>query len=100
MEAKNNEHISLGGNIELNGFQIIERSKLVVLKKIIGNHARQIQNKKGNYTKLSITLQGTEQSLNIKAELDLENNKILSESNKPNIFMAIDDALKKIIEKL
>ena len=51
MEEPNKNSISLGGNIELNGFQDIENAKLVVLKKIIGNYVKQIQEKKSDYEK-------------------------------------------------
>lgn len=99
MEEQNKEAISLGGNIELNGFQNIEGAKMIVLKKIIGNSTKQIQEKKNDYEKLKITLEGDE-NITIKAELTAGGSQILGEDTKNNIFTAIDGALKKILEQI
>ena len=97
MEEQNKETISLGGNIELNGFQNIEGAKMIVLKKIIGNSTKQIQEKKSDYEKLKITLEG---NITIKAELTAGGNKTLGEDTQNNIFTALDGALKKILEQI
>ncbi len=99
-EDQNKETISLGGNIELDGFQNVDKSKLVVLKKIIGNYARQMKEKRSDYEKLVMSLEGNETNAHIKAELIAGGNSIVGEDKKENIFMAIDDALKKIIEQI
>ena len=99
MEEQNKEAISLGGNIELNGFQNIEGAKMIVLKKIIGNSTKQMQEKKSDYEKLKITLEGDE-NITIKAELTAGGNSILGEDTQNNIFSAIDGSLKKILEQI
>ncbi len=99
-EPKNNETISLGGNITLNGFQNIEGGKMIVLKKIIGNHTRQIQEKKSDYEKLVITLEGEETNATIKAEVTAGGSQTTAEDTQNNIFTAIDGALKKILEQI
>jgi ribosome-associated translation inhibitor RaiA len=99
MEEQNKETISLGGNIELNGFQNIEGAKMIVLKKIIGNSTKQMQEKKRDYEKLKITLEGDE-NITIKAELTAGGSQILGEDTQNNIFTALDGALKKILEQI
>ena len=99
MEEQNKETISLGGNIELNGFQDIEGAKMIVLKKIIGNHTKEMQEKKSDYEKLKISLEG-DKNITIKAELTAGGTSTLGEDTQNNIFTAIDGALKKILEQI
>ena len=99
-EQKNKETISLGGNIQLNGFQDMQGAKMIVLKKIIGNYTREIQKKRSDYEKLTVTLEGDENNATIKAELTAGSNSITGEETKKNIFVAIDCALKKIIGQI
>ena len=98
-EPKNKETISLGGNITLNGFQNIEGGKMIVLKKVIGNYTKQMQEKKANYEKLTVTLQGDENNATIKAELTAGGN-FIAEDTQNNIFVALDNVLKKILEQI
>ena len=92
--------MTLGGNITLNNFQDIEKSKLIVLKKIIGNYTRQIQEKKSDYEKLVITLEGDENNATIKIELTAGGNQITSEDTQKNIFVSVDTTLKNIIDQI
>jgi len=89
--------VSLGGNIELVGFSKVESLRQIVLKKIIGNYVRQIQDKRKDYEKLSITLLEQDNDCKVKVELKLGANILVSESVDCNVFMAADSALKKII---
>jgi ribosome-associated translation inhibitor RaiA len=100
MEQPNKETISLGGNIELNGFQNIEGAKMIVLKKVIGNYVKQMQEKKSDYENLKITLEGDENNATIKAELKAGGSQIATEDTQNNLFVATDNALKKIIEQI
>lgn len=93
------ETISLGGNIELKGFQNLEKAKQIVLKKIIGNYVKQMQEKKSDYEKIAITLEGEETNAKIKAELTA-GTIFIGEDTQNNIFAALDNALKKIIEQI
>jgi len=99
-EPKNKETISLGGNIKLNGFQNIEGGKMIVLKKIIGNYTRQIQEKKSDYEKLTITLKGEENNATIRAELTAGGAQTTAEDTQNNLFSATDGTLKKILEQI
>jgi len=100
MEDKNKETISLGGNIELNGFQKIDVPRLIVLKKIVGNCAKQISEKTKNYEKLTVNLQGDDSNSEIRAELKAGGSSKFGEAKDNNLFVAVDAALKKIIEQI
>ncbi len=99
-ETTKQDTISLGGNIELNGFQNIEGAKMIVLKKLIGNYVKQIQEKKSNYEKLILTLKGDENNATIKAELKAGGSQIVTEDTQKNLFITTDNVLKRIIEKI
>ena len=96
----NKESISLGGNITLNGFQDIENAKMIVLKKMIGNHAREIQDKKSDYEKLIVTLEGDENNATIKLDVTCGGNSTTSEETSNNLFTSAANALKKLVEQI
>ena len=98
IEQKDPSALSLGGNIQLNGFQNVEKAKMIVLKKLIGNYVRQIQEKKSDYEKIKITLEEGENNAKIMVDLTAGGNQINSESQQKNVFIAIDESLKKILE--
>lgn len=95
----------LGGNIELTGFRDIDSSSMVVLKKIIGNHARKISEHAEKMENLHITLKPIhEREKSEKYEVHVkarDNGKIYaSEMVDRNLFVAVDSALQKIIREM
>lgn len=91
--------VSLGGNITLNGFKDLEKAKLVVLKKMIGNSVKEIQEKKSDYESIAITFEGDESNATIKIDLTAGGNTLSGEDNQNNIFMALNGALKKVTDQ-
>ncbi len=92
--------LQLGGNIELSGFKECDYSVMLVLKKIIGNYARKM-NDKSNFEKLSLTMKTIHakeksEKYEIHAKLMDNGNPITGECTDRNLFIAIDSALKKI----
>jgi len=86
--------IELGGNIKLEGFDNIEQSKLVVIKKIVGNFIKKLEAE----NKVAIILKLSEENSEFKidAELNLnEQNKISSVTEK-NLFFALNNVLTKL----
>ena len=73
---------------------------MIVLKKIIGNYTRQAQEKRSDYEKLTVLLEGDKSSATIKAELTAGGSQIAAEDTQNNIFVALDNVFKKILEKL
>lgn len=94
-----NETVELGGNITLTGFTNLDKAKLIVLKKMVGNYAKTIEEKK-KFEKLSLTMTKEENNPKIKAEVIVEGRKINSETKEDNLFVALDKTLKEIINKL
>src|SRR3989338_2380483 len=101
----NGETQNLGGNIQLTGFRKIDGSSMIVLKKIIGNHARRISEMAHKMENLHITLKPVHESeksekYEVHAKL-LDNGKVYaSESTDRNLFVAVDDVLKKVQSEL
>lgn len=96
--------MQLGGNIELLGFKNTDRASIVVLKKIIGNYGRQFSTISGKLEKLSVTMKlcETEETskYEIHAKLLINGKPFSSEVVERNLFVAVDNALKKIESQL
>lgn len=100
-----NGSFKLGGNIELTGFRNIDSSSIIVIKKIIGNYAKRIAELTKKLEKLHITLKPVhEREKSEKYEVHakvIDNGKVYSsEITDRNLFVAVDSALKKIINEL
>ena len=97
--------MQLGGNIELSGFKDIDGASMVVLKKIIGNHVRRMTEISDKFESLKVTMKPvheTEKSekYEIHAQLMNDGKPIVSEVIERNLFVAVDDALKKVISEI
>ena len=49
--------MELGGSIVLENFENIDKGNLVVIKKIVGNYTKNIQNKYKDYKKIKLSLE-------------------------------------------
>lgn len=87
--------IELGGNITLEGFDNVEPSKLVVVKKMIGNYVKKIQ-EKIKFNNITIEL---ENEFKISTKLSYNSKETTSEYQDNNLFFAIDKALNQILTK-
>ena len=99
------DFMQLGGNIELAGFRDIDGASMVVLKKIIGNYGRRMSEISDKFEKLSITMKPiheTEKSSKYEVHAELINGGKpgVSEVVERNLFVAIDNALKKIVNEI
>lgn len=99
------ENLKLGGNIELSGFRDIDSSSMIVLKKIIGNHARRISELAKKPEALHITLKPVhEREKSEKYEVHakiVDNGKMYAaEITDRNLFTAVDTVLKKIVNEM
>ena len=98
------DNMQLGGNIELSGFRDIDGASMVVLKKIVGNYARRMSDL-SRFEKLHVTMKPvheTEKSekYEIHAKLTRNGKPFVSEVVERNLFVAVDNALKKIVNEL
>ncbi|MBI2653200.1 hypothetical protein HYX02_00160 [Candidatus Woesearchaeota archaeon] len=99
------DDLRLGGNIQLTGFRDIDSSSMIVLKKIIGNHAKRISELCEKMESLHVTLKPIHQrEKSEKYEVHVkivDNGKVYaSEAIDRNLFVAVDDALKRIVSEL
>ena len=95
------ESMQLGGNIELSGFRDIDSASMVVLKKIVGNYGRRLSDISDKFESLKVTMKPvheTEKSekYEIHAQLINAGKSVVSEVVERNLFVAVDNALKKI----
>jgi hypothetical protein len=82
--------IELGGNIKLEGFEELQREKLIVFKKIIGSFTKEISEQDSLFKEILITLTG---EYNIKIEISGKT-EITSEIQDKNLFFALSMAIK------
>ncbi len=104
-EDKVNAALNLGGNIELVGFKQVSMAEVVVVKKIVGQYTRKIQEHAKNFEKISIHLKeihkienSSKHEVHVKA---LDNGKSFSsEVVDKNIFVALDSAMRKVLAEI
>jgi hypothetical protein len=87
----------LGGNIELVGFQEIDGGSMIILKKVIGSYARKFSDRLGSIEKLTIRMKKVGNSqFEITGALVKEGQQFNSELTEYNLFVGVDQVLKKI----
>ena len=99
------DNVQLGGNIQLSGFRDIDGASMVVLKKIIGNYARRMSELSGKFESLHVTMKPVHETqksekYEIHAKLMDNGKPIVSEVVERNLFIAVDNALKKVVNEL
>jgi len=93
------DSITLGGNIELVGFKELEPGELVVVKKVVGNYAKDMGEKNKEFEKLTLTLEKEGENFKVKALLKAGKD-FNAEETEDNLFFAMDKSLKKIVNEL
>ncbi len=99
------EHVTLGGNIQLAGFTDIEPASMIVLKKMVGNYARHFSTKCKKFELLKLTLkkvheQEHSEKYEIHAMIVEDGKQYPSTVTEKNLFFAVDAALKKVENEL
>ncbi len=90
------EVIRLGGNIELKGFDDIDRQHMMILKKIIGNHVKDLTSTGANYQKLELCLTGCNGGcFSLDATLVCDETMRATHEHT-NLLMAVDGLIKKL----
>ncbi len=87
--------MELGGNIELINFDNLETQKLIVVKKMVGNYAKNMK-EASEFNKLIVTLNEDE----VKANLTANGKEYNATAIDSNLFFALDKSLSKIIKDL
>ena len=100
------ESIRLGGNIELSGFSTLDNGSMIVLKKIVGNYVRRIEEKCENFEALKLTMKPVHQTENQMKKFELhgkliDNGHIYpSEAVEHNLFIGVDNCLRKLAHEV
>ena len=101
MEENSEDILRLGGNIQLSGFSDVDRSQMVVLKKIVGGYVKRYTELCQNFESLALNVKfvhKTEQNAIYELHAKcMDNGKpINSEADDRNLFIVLDLVLKKI----
>lgn len=90
--------MQLGGNIELAGFNEVDRAQMVVLKKIIGTFVKEYS-EKAKVEKLVVSM--NKEGEEYKVTVDLSGDKPFKSENKSkNLFFALGNVLEDIKKQL
>ena len=94
--------MELGGNITLSGFDDRDYAELIVVKKIVGRYARMMTDHHAGFERLSVSLRGGVKGslFEISSECRLDGRDVVAESSEQNLFVALDDALKRLLLKI
>ena len=91
------ESQQLGGNIELVGFKEIDGGSMIILKKVIGSYARKFSDRLDGIDKLTIRMKKVGNSqFELNCLLAKEGQQFNSEVTDYNLFVGVDQVLKKI----
>ncbi|MBW3012116.1 hypothetical protein KY311_02945 [Candidatus Woesearchaeota archaeon] len=103
MENESAETINLGASIQLSGFRDLDGGKMVVLKKLVGNHVRKISDNCEKFVNLTLVMKPVGSNQNqyeIHGKLVDEGKVITSEAVDRNLFVVVDRVLTKIFNEI
>jgi len=92
--------IELGGNITLDGFKESEPSTLVIVKKIVGNYAKNIYTNINNFENLSVFLRESENLKEVETKLLIKDIAYSATATDTNLFFALDKSLSQLLQKV
>ncbi len=93
----NMEVMELGKSIELVGFGEVERDKFVVIKKVVGNFVKKLQERNSGFEKLNLHLKKVHNNeYEILGKLISSGKMYNSEVINYNLFYALNEILKKL----
>ena len=91
------EVMELGSSIELIDFKDVERDKFVVVKKIVGNFVKRLQDNNSGFERLSLHLKKVHNNeYEILGKLNMAGKMYNSEIIDYNLFYALNGILKKL----
>lgn len=91
------EIMELGSGIDLVNFGNLERDKIVVVKKVVGNFVKNLQERDIGFEKLTLNLKMVHNSeVEILGKLNINGKLYNSEVVSYNLFYALNEILKKL----
>ncbi|MBT3408555.1 hypothetical protein HOK68_00230 [Candidatus Woesearchaeota archaeon] len=97
--------IELGGNISLEGFKDVDNSEMTIIKKIVGNSTKKINDYCKSFEKFKVVLKNihsTEGSKKFELNVSVLNAGQLTTSQvvDRNLFIGLSSAIRKIETQL
>lgn len=89
------EVIKLGEQIELYGFNSVDRGAMMILRKMIGNAARTFSEKNQGFQKLLLKVEG-QNPYTVTAEIHTTEGSKTAAAEGSNLFFTIDQAIKQL----
>ena len=95
------ETVALGGNISLTGFRDLDRSQVVVLKKIVGTYGKRFSEICKKFENLHLTMKPIHETdkskmYEIHAKCLDNGTAVISKAIDRNLFVALSDALRRL----
>ena len=90
-------HITLGGNIELNGFQNADGGTRTIVMKMIGQFTKDAQAKCSKFEKIAVNLSG---NYDVSVVLYDNGKEIIGKASSSNALIAFGDAIRDLQAKL
>ena len=109
LNSKNKEQtdstLELGGNINLTGFRDLDKSEMVIIKKVVGNHVKRFSGLNNDFEGISLVMKTVHETpgskkYDLHAKIIIKGKPITSEVINRNLFVGIDNVLKKIEAEL
>ena len=86
--------MELGGNINLDGFDNLDKSKLLVVKKIVGHAVKDLSEQSLSLENVSVIFNGSEDAPAISVNITCCGQVFSGSETGTNLFFALDSALK------
>ena len=107
VDNMDNDTLNLGGVIQLSGFRELDRATMVVVKKLVGSYARKFSDSNEGFEKIILNLKkvhgkGDKEKGNFEmnAKMLISGKPFVAESTGYNLFVVLDDVLKKLENQL
>ena len=95
--------LTLGGNIVLSGFSVVDSGSMVIVKKIVGTYAKKLSEAHTDFEQLKIHVkpvhkagEGPAKKFEIHAHVSIGGKVHVAEVTDNNLFMVLDKAIKKV----
>ena len=92
--------IELGGNIQLHGFESLDRADALIAKKLVGGYVRRICDEIDDCKGTAIFLEEKDGQFEVRTQVTDEKGSTDATASGPNVFMTIDASLKKLLAEL
>jgi len=96
----------LGGNIELSGFSVLNGGEMIIVKKIVGNYVRKMEEHCKQFNGLKLRLKSLHQvgdkikKFEIHGQLFDEGHAHPAEVVEHNVFVGVDEVCKKLVNSV